>query len=504
MKKITILILMLLFGVSLAQNTFTFTHRLDYTFPEMEGTKPDMVFAKHYIPAKYSEQSKNSLIHFPVYMYAQSAYSFVNDNQIIDVQNVDLENNFVIQEADYYGYGKTVETLYDKVELKKMDRAPLTVLGKSCNHYEVIITLENERKPSDFVFCIDETNEIDNVSFLVPKQEGTQIKGLVLAVTSPEGNEGERILLKSITPINSTIQFDLKKELAAHKIKLDSINKVIEQEDAAWADSAVAVAEPAAYDSYYDDYMSQPKFCDYSELYNLKFENDDAFSIASAYMGSICNYSYYMKKGDEEKYKAFALKEIKGFKKNAPKTELISKKDAQMFYDFMKKDIEAMKISKPLTEAERAAMESAWATDVTVEAAAAVAEAAAYADDYDYSTDVYVPEYESVYKPMKPEDSNFAVTSLSETSGYWKGMPSYCKKIDTVIPKFSDGELTKHAQNYAGQICDMYLGEFEGASVWYKGTLDAIRSEQLYFNNNRDKFSKKDKELLDEFLNNLD
>ncbi len=498
MKKLTSILLLMLFGVAMAQNSYNFSYRLDYSFPKMEGTFTDMIFAKHYIPEKFSEKTQNSLVNFPTYMSGKTEYSFLNGNQMISIQNLDLENNFVIPDLEYYGYGKTVETLYDKVELKKMERTPLTILGKSCNHYEVIATLENERQPSDFVLCIDETNEIDNVSFLLPKQEGKQIKGLVLAVTSPEGGENERIILTSISPVNSTIQFNLEKELVAQKVKQDSIDKLYDTADYAVDSTVVATVEAVP---YYEDYMSQPKFCDYSELYNLKFENDDAFSVASAYMGSICNYSYYMKKGDEEKYKAFALKEIKSFKKNAPKTELISKKDAQMFYDFMKKDIEAMQISKPLTDAERAAQAAVYAADAAV---AAAAEAVAYADDYDYSTDVYVPEYESVYKPMKPEDSNFAVTSLSETSGYWKGMPSYCKKIDTVIPKFLDGELTKHAQNYSGQICDMYLGEFEGSSVWYKGTLDAIRSEQLYFNNNRDKFSKKDRELLDEFLNNLD
>lgn len=493
MKKLFSISILLFAGIAMAQNSYNFSYRLDYTFPKGEGISADMIFAKHYIPAKFSDKTPNSLVNFPTYMSGKSEYSFINGNQMISIQNLDLENNFSIPDLEYYGYGKTVETLYDKVELRKIERTQLNILGKSCNHYEVIATLDNEQKPSDFVMCIDETSEIDNVSFLLPKQEGKQIKGLVLAVTSPEGNENERIVLTAISPVNSTIQFNLEKELAAQKVRQDSINKLYASEADNWAvDSATAFTDPY-YDSSYENYMSQPKFCNYSELYNLEFEDENAFSFGSSYIGTLCNYTYSMKRGEEEKYKNYALKEIKGIKKNAVKAGLINKKDGQILYEFLKKDIEAMEVSKPLTEADIAAQMAAEAVDAAV----------AY-EDYDYSTDVYIPEYESVYKPMKPEDSNFAVTSLSDTSGYWKGIPAYCKKIDSVIPKFSDGEITKHTINYAGQICDMYLGEFEGSSVWYKGTLDAIRSEQMYFNNNRDKFSKKDKELLDIFLNNLD
>lgn len=504
MEKTISLLVILFFGISMAQNSHTFTTRLDYVFPGFDGTNEEMIFAKHYIPSQYSEKAKNSLIHFPMYISGQAGFSFVNDNQFITIENIDLENNFSMNHLDYYGYGNSVQILYDKVELKKIDRAPLTVLGKICNHFEVITTLEGEVQPTDFVLCIDEQNEIDNTTFLLPKQEGTQIKGLVLAVTSPEGNENERILLKSITPVNSTIQFDLKKELAAYQVKKDSIEKLYNTE---YPVDSVAMATTEAVPYYYDDYMTQPKFCDYVEFYNLKFESDEAYNVTSSYMSNLCSYSYYLKRGDEEKYKSFVLKEIKGMKKNLPKSGLISKKDAQIFYEFLKKDIEAMKISKPLTEAEKKARDAEYAIEDAAIAAADAAAAAVEAIEIQGPDDVYDPyvsTYESSYKDLKPEDSNFAVTGLTEESAYWKGMPAYCKKMETVIPKFSDEELTKRARNYAGQICDMYLGEFEGSSVWYKGTLDAIRAEQMYFNNHRDKLSKKDKQLLDEFLNNLD
>src|SRR5690606_24744793 len=303
MKKIISFSVLLLAGISLAQNAYNFKTRLDYVFPGFNETNEEILFANHYIPAQFTESTQNSLVHFPVWMSGQAGYTFINGNQFLNVQSDDLENNFSITKMEYYGYGNAVESIYDKVELKKIDRAPLTILGNSCNHYEVIITKEGEMQPSDFVLCIDETSEIDNTSFLLPKQEGTQIKGLVLAVTSPEGSLDERILLKSITPVNSTIQFNLEKELAASKVFQDSITKLYETEYA--ADSIETATVEAV--AYYDDYMSPPKFCDYSEYYNLKFESDEAYSIASSYLGSLCNYTYYLKRGDEEKYKAFAL-----------------------------------------------------------------------------------------------------------------------------------------------------------------------------------------------------
>ncbi len=489
MKNLLIFSVLIFSGFLSAQNSHTFNYRLDYKFPGLDPSMSDMIFARHYIPAQYSEQSKNSLVHFPIFMANQAGYSYVNENQLIQVENSDLENNFNIVKTDLYGYGEPVETLYEKVELNKIDRAPLNVLDRTCNHYEVISTKEGQTKITDFVLCIDETSEIDNVSFLLPKQEGKQIKGLVLAVTSPEGNENEKVLLSSINKINSTIHFDLKKELADYQVKKDSISALYPEEEVAW-DEATAVEE---YYDYYN-YMTQPQFCNYSELYTLKFEDENSISFATSYISSLCNYSYYMKAGDEEKFKTFALKEIKGVKKNGPKSGLISKKDANLLYDFLKKDIDAMEKSTPKTQEDFAVEAAVVAADEALEAVAA----------YDYSQDYYVGHYESEYESLTPESMNFAFETLSANSAYWKAMPAYCKNMDTVIPKFSNEELSKHAKNYAGQICDMYMGEFEGSSVWYKGTLDAIRAEQIYFNNNRDKFSKKDKELLDEFLNNLD
>ncbi len=490
--QIKFIIGLILLGTGLsAQQTHTFKYRLDYMFESNENFRDSKYQGEHYIPEKFTDQSKNSLVIFPFFsLSADSGFTFIDGNTAVNIQNKDLENNFTIGYFDrYYGYEASVRVMYDKAALKKLDREPLKILDRSCNHYQLFVHKDGEEQDADVVFCIDETNEIDNVSFLI-EQENTHVKGLILALSPSDVNSTERIVLKKINKINSTINFDLQKELNDYKARKDSLDKIYNS--TGYEETVVEDSAADYYDSYYDDdLMNVPKFCDYNGFYELQFEGENSYSVGSSYLSNLCSYGYYLKKGDEEKFKKFALKEIKTTKKNYIRSGLMPKKDAEIFYEFLKKDLESLQTSEPKT-----------ATELAVEAAA---EAVESLSDYGYYN-TYVSEYQSTYKTITPDTSDFAITSLTEDveSGYWKGIPTYCKKIDSIIPDFSDAELKNHAKNYAGQICDMYLGEFDGASVWYKGTLDAIRAEQLYFNNNRDKLSKQDKELLDEFLNSLD
>lgn len=504
MRKLTLLTLMLLFGAAMAQTAHTFKYRLDY---EMVGTgDEDLNYfkGKHFVPEKFTPQSKNSLVVFPFFsVSANLGFTLVDGNKALSVENTDLENSFSLVNSDYYG--ENVRVMYDNAVLKKTDREQLQILDKKCTQYQLFVKVDgsNENVDADLIFCVDETSEIDNLSFLIEQKENP-VKGLVLAVGPTNHDKEERIVLKKITPINSTIKFDVQKELAAYQVKKDSLEKLYNDYDTGVVDVAADTTyavEAAAYD--YGDYMTQPEFCSYTGFYELAFEGENSFSIASTYMSNLCSYGYYLKRGEEEKYKTFALKEIKTIKKNYVKSGLMPKKDGEMFYDYLKKGIESLQKSKPKTAAQLET-EAASAASGADAAAYATVDSAYYEDGYNYEP--YVSDYESSYKTVTPDTSNFAIESLMEdaNSNYWKGMPTYCKKIDSVIPDFKDADLKKHAKNYAGQICDMYMGEFDGTGVWYKGTLDAIRAEQLYFNNNKDKFSKKDKELLDEFLNSLD
>lgn len=489
-------------GINLfAQETHTFKYRLDYKLEGVDSDEASYFNGKHFLPEKFTDKSKTSLVIFPYFSLSSAAeFSLIHGNKVIGVTSQDLDNTYKISNTNYYNYGESVRVLYDYVVLKKIDREPLKILDRTCNHYQAFAAVDGAPESDvDLIFCIDETSEIDNVSFLIQQKENP-VKGLLLAIAPSDADKNERIALQKITNINSTIKIDVEKELAAYQIKKDSLDKVYNSYDYP-VDSAYATAEAVPYD-YYSEYMNQPEFCNYTGFYDLVFEGENSFSVASTYMSNLCSNTYYLKKGDEEKFKNFALKEIKNIKKNYVKSGLMPKKDAAIFYDFLKKDLEKLEKSKPKTEAELAV--EAAAAEAAAESYAVVD--SAYTDSDYYDPYVYVSDYETVYKTMKPEDSNFAITSLEADpeSPYWKGIPAFCKKFETIVPAFSDEELKKRAKNYAGQMCDMYLGEFDGTGVWYKGTLDAIRSEQLYFNNNRDKFSKKDKELLDEFLNSLD
>lgn len=488
-------------GINLfAQETHTFKYRLDYKLEGVDSDEASYFNGKHFLPEKFTDKSKISLVIFPYFSLSSAAeFSLIQGNKVIGVTSQDLDNTYKISNTNNYNYGESVRVLYDYVILKKIDREPLKILDRTCNHYQAFAAVDGAPESDvDLIFCIDETSDIDNVSFLIQQKENP-VKGLLLAIAPTDADKNERIALQKITNINSTIKIDVDKELAAYQIKKDSLDQVYNSYDYP-VDTAYA-AEAVAYD-YNSEYMNQPEFCNYTGFYDLVFEGENSFSVASTYMSNLCSNTYYLKKGDEEKFKNFALKEIKNIKKNYVKSGLMPKKDAVIFYDFLKKDLEKLEKSKPKTEAELAV--EAAAAEAAAEAYAVVD--SAYTDGSYYDPYVYVSDYETVYKTMKPEDSNFAITSLEADpeSPYWKGMPAYCKKFETIVPAFSDEELKKRAKNYAGQMCDMYLGEFDGTSVWYKGTLDAIRSEQLYFHNNRDKFSKKDKELLDEFLNSLD
>lgn len=502
MKKITYL-LVLLITVSLsAQKSFTFDYKLNYKLVENDQS---VIFTTHYLSTK---KSTPSIVNFPFYSRSKSDYLFVSGEEIVPIKAMDLENNFTIEMPnERYYYSEKME-FPKEMKFMKFEGEPMTVLNRTCTPYQLYSREDKgeEFSPSEFIFCVDETSEIDNFSKLFSNQKNTNIKGLILAITSDKyTDEDEQLLLSDISKINSTIHLDFENEFATYKAKVDSIQRERGAYEAAGAvtEAADAVADAAqeavAVGEYYNGYMAQPNFCNnyYYDIYNLKLKSETSTTIASNYIYGLCQYTYSMERGDEEKYKSFALREIKNSTKNMVKTGLMSKDDSKILYEYLKKDIEELK-QQPISAVEVATAETA-VDAVGVEVAADyVVDAAVDAPD------IYVWEYEPGYQSKTYENTNLAINNIEPESTYWKGMPTYCKKIDEIIPNFSDAELVKHAHNYAGQICDMYMGEFEAAGVWYKGTLDAIRAEQLYFENNKDNFSKKDKKLLNEFLNSLD
>ena len=498
MKKIIGIICLFIIQSVFAQSTYSFAYKLEYSFINDNQSKE--LFAQHYIPEKYSSQTKNSLLFLSYLSYAgNTKYLFLDDNKGIWVLNSDLENNFKIGTISS-PYEKVVDDIYEEVELEKMERAPMTILNRSCTHYLVKTKIKDEEPSSDFAFCIDESNEIDNVSFVFPKQKGNTIKGLVLAVTSPYETElFETIQLTDISKKTVSINFDKQKELADYETKKAELNKLygVDGEEDINVPYAVESAEAVDYAyPYISEDMEYPQLCYFEGFYDLKFDSEEAMYFGENVVTNICNYSYYFKRGEEEKYKTFAKSKIKSELKSLTKAGLITKKDSKILKEYIEKEIAKIQKTKPLTAEEIAAINDAN------NAVSAAAEEV-YDDSIDYF-DSYFEPYVSNYKTPGTDEDSYALDQLSTDSPLWKGLPTYCKKIDTILPNFSSSELKKHAKNYAAQMCDMYLGEFVPDQVYYKGTLDAIRTELHYFSNQRENLTTNDRKLLDEFLNSLD
>lgn len=122
----------------------------------------------------------------------------------------------------------------------------------------------------------------------------------------------------------------------------------------------------------------------------------------------------------------------------------------------------------------------------------------AYVSNYDW-----IPNYESTYKIDLKKEPDLAIDNPSNAS-YFSKMPAYCKDLKKNLPTFENKELGRHLHNYAGQVCDMYLTQFQNNTVAEKITLDEIRREVIYFLDIREKLNKSDQTKLDHYLKNLD
>lgn len=489
MKKINFICTFFLFASLFGQSKHTFTYQLEYSFVSEDSPSKSDFFVQHFVPEKFSETSKNSVLFMPSYkLDGAPGIIFLDENKAIEIQNKDLNNNFGFSSGlSFFNPGShPIDTLYQKVELVKQTNGIQTILGKTCTNYLVKVTNDGIES-TNFLFCIDEKNEIDNTSFIFPKQEGNFVKGLVLRIAPFEGPKNEGINLIQIEKVNSTIQFDFAKEYTEYLAKKEELEneyaELIGEEDYAYEEDY----------SFISEYANQPAICEFTGFFDLEFASDESMDLAYSYLSSLCSYSFAFKAGEEEKFKSLVLRDAKSATKNFRKEGLMTKKEANMLYDFIKKGFENLKKAEIIP-----AQDLAWTEEEALDTAAMEEW-----DEEDYLSFIIEP-YESVYSNLKPEDTEFALTHLEAESPLWDVMPSYCKKIDSILPNFTNSDLKLHAKNYAGQICDMYLGEYLSENVWYKRTLDAIRAEQKYFSSVRGTLNNNDTKLLDEFLNSLD
>ena len=120
----------------------------------------------------------------------------------------------------------------------------------------------------------------------------------------------------------------------------------------------------------------------------------------------------------------------------------------------------------------------------------------------DYEGFYGIEKYESTYKKA-PDSTTYAIDNM-QSEKLWEGLPKHCRNFEKDVPQLENKEFRKHLSNYVGQMCDMYLTQSYSHNVAIKLTLDDIRREVLYINENKEKLNKSDQRKVNKYLEKLD
>ena len=408
---------------------------------------------------------------------------FIQKKRVFEVIANSLENRLSIKAPSYYeGIDeKSLQPYSDNfignIESIKNLNSTQTINGYKCNEYEVMTKNEYEQKP--VTICVDEKNQLNNTSYLLPK---ANLKGLLVRMDAGDFNG---FTIDKISTASAKISFDEKNEIEKFNEELAKRKKEYEEAYAnATVDSAAAVVD------YPDNRYEDPLMSYYSYANSENANVNSIFNTVASLSSSLVNKDDdYDGNLDYDRTKALKTAEgsskqiIKQYKKNG----LINSSEAKELNKIFTKyydDAKAFKIVQNTSYED--------ASDNTEEAAYAVTDSA-------YVTDVN--PYESTYKTDNINVISLAVENR-DMSQYLKAAPEYCKDIKSKIPTFSDNQLGNLVYNYAGQVCDLYI--YESGSVSLSGTIDALRKSVLEINNKYDKLKKDDKEKLTTYLNSLD
>ena len=406
----------------------------------------------------------------------------ITDHKYFDVTANTLENNLSIKLPSYYEGIDEEEikpyqdhyfsNITNVVNLNKTS----TINGYTCNNYEVISKKDDFETTTSI--CVDEKNSIDNISFLLSKQN---IKGLLVNLTTnDEATFG--FTVDKIGKANAKLTFDQAKEIEKFAEKLEKSKTYYED---LYANTVV--------DSTYTAYNTDNRYEDpIINFYTYQTsENDNVNQLFSTIAGLNYNLVYtdadYDGNPDLERSTALTTAEgstnqlIKQFKKN----KLANKGEVKELNNLFKTYFEDAKNFK-LTEVSTAYDDAPDVVDSAYEAV----------DIADY----YDP-YTSTYKTTDISVIDLAIDNPNVQS-YLKIAPAHCKDLKTKIPAFTDKELGNLVYNYAGQICDLYI--YQSGSVGLTETIDAMRKSVLEITNKFDKLKKEDKDKLTTFFNSLD
>jgi|GEM_PF-4710435 len=368
-----------------------------------------------------------------------------------------------------YLWGQT-ETNNPLVTLEKTDKKG-KFLGIECTYYNIIEKNSwTDKEEINTCLCIDEKNEINTVNAYY----NTPVKGLLVALENQQ--QQFRIVLTERNKVDEYIYFDLEKEVASMSTNqteirdIDDINDEISDGNYLWLDSMIE--DPLYYSNYYKFFNSEKTF-----LYeNLFLTASNLLMLSKEYLGENAKYS-------RQQIVDYLTDNFASTSKNLLKNKIITKEENKnlhnSFESFIKEAKQYVVVPKSTEEIE----ETINFSDTYVE------------DVWNAVT------YFSIYKNEKIEDISLAIDSFTEDY-QWKAIPDYCKELEKKIPVFENQSLQKHVHNYLGQLCDLYA--YHMGNVDYYATINSMRKSLLEIEKLRSSLSKKDTELLLQFINSLD
>lgn len=488
MKKIVCLALSLTAFVGFAQNnkSVEFTKKLSYKIEMSEDSYNEFTEAEysninydHYL----DKNNKESLLSFYYNDTAAASYGGSESNFFVSKNwMVPLSVSGISKAVNYTPYG-AFKILNEGQSVTKLDRKG-TIGGTNCQYYAILRDIDN-KESYDYCFCIDESNKINNAESIFPD---SKLKGLILSV---EYNTESSYKLVYKSSQNVSLKLDIDSDKLSTDIE-EYQKSLVEEYPVETAEVAVdSVSAYGDYGSVYSDPLYTYNY-DGSELqdYSLYSYITPIYSVTT---NALYNTKEYGGEGtlNRDQVASFYKKESKSLVKNLKSAKMITadqKKELEKFFKEQNEKIKNYVPNQPIDYA---------ATDVAE--AYAVADTAAYAEDYDYYT-----KYESSYKNETIDEIELAYDiDVKDNEKIKEYAPDYCDNLKSKIPNFQNKSLSTHIYNLTGQICDLYLYN-NGGNVGYFETINSMRKSYLEIEKLRSSLSQKDQKLLLEFIKNLD
>ena len=484
MKRIIYVSTLFLSLVGYAQKPqINFDNILEYNLKSSSGTDELNDFFK----VKMYQSISDKVLLFEAGDKNLKTYSILKDGKYLTVGAISLDRTINLPSESLYLLEKDTrisnffnsEIVLEKIHLKGEYN------GRACDFYKFIVDVNatnNDFLPvENTCLCVDENSNVKNLKALFPN---ANIDGLILSYAHLE-HKGEEFSLIETKKTNIKIDFDFDEN---YKLSLENYTKYKEEfetENQYYATDTVA----AVSDSYYNNYYNDP-LCNGYQYFDDLDENTRNYALKFYNLG--CDLattdSDYDSKSDLTREQAIqiAKKQSEVMIKQGQKSKLISKEQTKLLAKAFEKLYKEAEAFVPVEYVEEGVDYTGDSSDWAVESVV----------DYGYRN------YSSDYKSMQIDVVNLAAESQFDEviKNY---MPDYCSDLKNNIPNFSNQDLKTHVYNLVGQICDLYLYQ-NGGSVDYFVTIDSMRKSLLEIDNMRNKLSKNDIKLLNEYLNSLD